>query len=150
MRLFQSKRGISSVALILLLLISFIIGAVLSYMWTIGYYVSSEYSLPSQANITIENVQFSPENTTLFNVTVLNPSYSSNVTIEQIKVETITDGNIHDVVTTMLPFKLSRGTSQTFTCIWNWGNYTGHALNVIVLLSEGSGATLKASTPIIP
>lgn len=146
MRLFQDMRGISKLVLILLLLFSFVLGATLSYIWTMGFYAPSEYHLPKKANVTIENVQFFPDDATSFNVTVLNPSYSSNVTIEQVNVETA-DGKLHNTTLQSSPISLARGTSQTIKSFWNWGNYTGQTLDIIVLLSEGSGATLKASTP---
>jgi len=40
--------------LIILLLLAFVVGATLSYVWTMGYYASSEFQLPEKTNITIE------------------------------------------------------------------------------------------------
>lgn len=150
MRLSHNVKGISKLILILLLLVSFIVGALLSYIWTMGFYAPSEYRLSSQGNITIENVEFYPENATFFNVTLLSPSYSpSTVMIGEIIVST-NDGLLHIATKTIpqLPYDLAPGTSQTLQAYWNWANYTGQIVDVIVLVSEGeSGATSLKLTP---
>jgi len=149
MRLIHEVKGVSKLILILLLLVSFIIGALLSYIWTMGFYASQEFHLPSKANVTIEKVELYAENATFFDVTVLNPSYSrSSVAIEQFKVST-NDGSLHKVTNTQpsLPSILAPGNSQTFKAYWNWGNYAGQTLNVILLIADGSGATLQKRTP---
>jgi len=145
MRLIHDVKGISKLILILLLLVSFILGALLSYIWTMAGY----YHLPSHANVTIENLEFYAENATFFNVTLLNPSYSlSTVKIEQIMVST-NDGLLYNVINTLpsLPSDLAPSDSQTFKAYWNWANYTGQTVNVIAFVKEGSGPTFKKITP---
>lgn len=146
MRLSRNARGMSKLILILLLLISFVLGAFLSYLWTMGFYSPLEYNLPEQANVTVENVQFFPEDATSFNVTVLNPSYSSDVVIEQIKVET-PDGELHTTTSPSLPIQLARGASQTLKSYWSWGNYTGQNVRVHVHVLKGTGSNLQTRTP---
>jgi len=151
MRLIHDVKGISKLIFILLLLVSFIVGALLSYIWTMGYYASLEFHLPSQKNITIENVEFfSVENVTFFNVTILHPSYSpsTDVEIKQITVST-DDGLLHSPTATdpQLPQPLARGSSLTVKSFWNWANYTGQTVNVIAFVADGSGATFGASIP---
>lgn len=149
MRLIHDVKSISKLILILLLLGSFIIGALLSYIWTMGFYASGEYHLPSKSNITIENVEFFAEDATFFNVTLLNPSYSlSTVKIDKIIVST-NDGLFHNATGTLpsLPHDIAPSNSQTFKTYWNWANYTGQTVNVIAFVAEGSGATFKASIP---
>jgi len=146
-RLTQNLKGISKLAVMFLLIIFFLLGATLSYIWTMGFYAPREFNLPSQTNITIEDVKFFTENATFFNVTVLNPSYSpSTTTIEQIKIET-SDGKLHDTMTPSLPIPLARGTSQTFQSFWNWGNYTGQTVRLHAFVSGGLGSNVRASTP---
>ena len=147
MRLAQNIMGISKLALILLMFISFLLGATLSYIWTMGFYAPGEFNLPSQPNLAIENVQFDVENAAFFNVTVLNPSYSSDAKIEQIKVST-EDGTVHSVTSTSppLPFTLPPGESRIITSFWNWGNYAGQTVEVYVLVAEGSGSAAQAKT----
>jgi len=149
MRLIHDVKGVSKLIFILLLLVSFIVGALSSYIWTMGYYAPLEFHLPSQANVTIESVEFSADNTALFDFTLLNPSYSpSNVTVERIIVST-NDGLFYNVTDTLpaLPSVLAPGNSQIFSAAWNWGNYTGQTVNVIVIVADGSGATFRARTP---
>jgi len=148
MRLIHDVKGISKLFLLLLLLVSFIVGALLSYIWTMGFYASQEFHLPTQANVTIEKVEFNAGNATSFNVTVLNPSYSrSSIAIAQVWVST-SDGslfNVTNIEPSLLP--LAPGLSQTFKAYWSWGYYAGQAVNVIVLVEDGSGATLQQTTP---
>lgn len=149
MSLIKGTKGISKLALTILLFISFILGATVSYVWAVGFYTSSEFQLPSKTNITIENVHFPQENATFFNVTVLNPSYSrSKATVQQIQVQT-EDGLLHNIVSTVpqLPKELAIGESKTFNTFWNWSDYTNQRIKVMVFISEGSGATTEAQIP---
>lgn len=82
MRLIHDIKGISKLVLILLRLIDFVLGALLSYIWTMGGYAPPEFHLPSQANVTIEKVELDVQNARFFNVTALNPSYSPSVEIK--------------------------------------------------------------------
>lgn len=147
MRLLQGLRGISKLMLIILLLLAFIVGATLSYIWTMGYYASTEFQLPKKANITIEDVTFSAQDTTFFNVTILNPSYSpSPVEIQQIVV--LTDDDFYTVeVTPSLPFTLETGSLQTFRGSWNWANYVGKPVKVVAYVADGSGANIQTEIP---
>jgi len=148
MRLTRDVKGVSKLILIILLLVSFILGSVLSYIWTMGYYAPQEFHLPSQANIAIENAEFFAENANFFNVTVLNPSYSpSNVTINQFLLSA--GGVLLNATSSApsLPYELAPGISQTFQIHLNWGNYTRQTVTVIAVVADGSGATVQAITP---
>jgi len=149
MRLIHDVKGVSKLILIVSLLVSFIVGALLSYIWTMGYYAPQEFHRPSQTNVTIEKVEFYAENATFFNVTLLNPSYSpSLVRIEQILMST-GKGVLLKATDTVpsLPHELSPGSSQTFKAYLNWGNYTGQTVNVMAFVADGSGATFQKRTP---
>jgi len=147
MRLLQGLRGISKLMLIILLLLVFIVGATLSYIWTMGYYASPEFQLPKKADLTIEDVTFSAQDTTFFDVVILNPSYSpSSANIDQIVVLT-EDGILHDVEVSLRSLEV--GSSETFRGFWNWANYTGQIMKVIVFVSDGSGPTTKAPLPYV-
>lgn len=138
-------KGISRLVVLILLVIFFILGGMLSYIWTMGFYAPSEYNLPNKTNVSIEGVQFSVEDPTYFNVTVLNPSYSpSKATIQEIKTQT-PDGISHDIPSTSppLPRDLEAGQSETFISNWNWGNHTDQEIKVLVFVAEGSGATFE-------
>jgi len=148
MPLAQNVKGISKLAMILLLLISFLLGTILSYIWTMGFYASPEFHLPSQTNLTIENVRFPAEDATFFDVTMLNPSYSpSNATIERIKVST-SDDKTHNIALTSptLPLTLAPGKIQTIRSFWNWANYTGQTVDVYAVIAQGSGPAFQVKT----
>ena len=145
MKLAQNLKGISKLAFLLLMVIFFLLGGIFSYIYTMGFYAPGEFNVPSHS-LAIEDVHFSPENAFVFNVTVLNPSYSaSNAIIDRIKVST-SDGRLHSINYTLpeLPLPLSPGKSQTIRNSWDWGNYTGQTLEVYVLTVGSSGATVKA------
>jgi len=151
MRLIRDARALSRFTLALLLLVAAIIGALLSYLWVIGYYESLHIQVPEVATITITNATFVPQNATFFNITLLNPSLSpSEATITKIAVST-KDGVLHRVGETYpsLPYRLARSASETFSCSWNWGNYTGETVQIIVFIEDGSGATFPRVTPLV-
>lgn len=151
MRLIQNAIGISKLILILLLLISAIVGAVLTYMWTEGYYQSIGFRILETATVTITNVAFDSQDPTFFNVSILNPSISpSSVTVTRIMVST-EDEILHSVtaVTPPLPITLSINKSKTFKCVWNWTDYTGEDIKVHVVVADGSGSNLEKTTPLV-
>ena len=151
MRLIRNAIGISKLILILLLLISAVVGAVLTYMWTEGYYQSIGFRILETATVTITNVAFDSQNPTFFNVSILNPFISpSSVTVTQIMVST-EDAVLHDVtaVTPPLPAKLSISNSKTFKCIWNWTDYTGEDIKVHVVVADGAGSNLEKTIPLV-
>ncbi len=145
MRLIRNVKGVSKTILILLLLVAFSVGALLSFVWSLGYYGPWEHRLPSKSNITVENVKFDVNDATYFNATVLNPSYSlSSVQITQFLISTVSGTLVgSDSANPSLPYDLSPGSSQTFKVDLNWGDYTGQVVNVIVFVADGSGATYQ-------
>ncbi len=158
MRQFRNACGTSKVILVLLLFMSFIIGALLSYIYTMGYYAPSEFRLPEEPTITIQSVEFSKQDTLFFNVTVLNPSYSpSDVNITRIEARTTDDNKIHTINDVMptLPFMLGKGHYQTFRATWHWANYTGIKLpytdtqvEIRVFIQDGRGEILELKRPL--
>jgi len=149
MRLTRNSKAISKLTLILILLIFFLLGGLLSYVWTMGFYAPNEYNLPAEANLTVEKLVFYPSNATFFNITVLNPSYSpTRASILRLRAAT-GDGKVHSISTTApnLPVTLEPGTSNTIKSFWDWRNYTGQPVDFYVLIGEGSGAAVQARTP---
>jgi hypothetical protein len=128
----------------------FIVGATVSYVWTMGYYASEQYRLPEKPALSIEAVKFSAQNTSFFGIVVLNPSYSpQNAKIDKLAVlignEVLTDLE----VSPNLPRTLEVGDSENFTVEWNWANYTGQAIEIVLFLTEGSGATNQTLLPYV-
>jgi len=158
MRLTCDTKGISRLVLILLMLIFFTVGALFSYVYTMGFYAPSEFKLPSESVITIESVEFSDQNTSFFNVTLLNPSYSpSSVEVTRIEARTPDDNEIHMITNTQptIPYQLERGEIRKFQAMWNWANYTGiklpysdQPIEVRVFLADGRGEILEVKRPL--
>lgn len=144
----KSSLGISKILFVIGLSVALIVGAVVSYLWTMGYYASEQYRLPTEPSLSIETINFPAQNTSFFEVELLNPSYSPRkVKIERLVVLT-EDDVLHDIeVTPNLPFPLEVGDSQTFRGLWNWANYTGSIVKVIVFVSDGSGSAVETSLP---
>jgi len=158
MQLIRDATGISRIILILLLLISFIAGALFSYVYTMGYYAPSEFRIPENSVMTIQSVEFSKQDAHYFDVTVLNPSYSpSEVNITRIEARTTEDKLVHVATATVpsLPFTLQKGESQTFRASWDWASYTGIKLpysgsivEIRVFLQDGRGELLETRRPV--
>ena len=155
----KNTHGMSRIILILVLLITFILGVVLSYVYNMGYYAPSEFRLPKDSAITIESVEISQQDTRFFNVTVLNPSYSpSDVNITRIETRTA-DNNRTNVMTEIspgLPFPIKRGQSQKFKATWNWANYTDiqfpysdKPVEIRVLTEDGRGVIYELVRPLV-
>lgn len=151
MRLVHDVKSVSKLILIILLLLSFVIGALVSYVWTMGFYAPQEFNLPKGSLVSIEGVSFSAQDTSYFNVTVLNPSYSTSaVKLGKITAQTLDNNKLHEIYNSNppLPYTLERGQSVTLKCDWNWANYTGITLpyastwvHILVDIEDGSGAT---------
>jgi hypothetical protein len=159
MRLVHDVKGVSKLILIILLLVSFVVGALVSYVWTMGFYASQEFNLPKGGSVSIEGVSFSAQDTSYFEVTVLNPSYStSTVKLTKITARTIDDNRLHEVNNSVppLPYTLERGQSVTLKCDWSWASYTGIGfpyastwVHIVVDIEDGSGATFTIKEPVV-
>ena len=146
--------GISKLSLLILLLAAGSLGAALSYMWTVAYYVEVGHRVPQGiTTITVTNVTFPLEDCTYFEVSVLNPSYSNaDANIAGIAVVGMDDGAeaVLDVppesVEPPIPYPLSKGEDVTFRCLINWQDFAGQMVYVSVFLQDGSGATSPYET----
>jgi len=149
LRVIKNVKAISKLSLILLLLTAGTVGAILSYMFVMGYYFSIGLRVPEKTSIAITNATFPVQDATMFNVTILNPSFSpSNATVTQIEV--ITEENkvyVTNILRPAAPYSMKPGSLETFTCLWYWSNYNNTEVTINVLLAEGSGATLRTRTP---
>jgi len=151
MKLTRNIKAISKLLLILLLLTATIIGAILSYLWVIGWVITLGIRVPEKPTVSITNITFNPQDTSYFNVTLLNPSYSpKEANITQIAAST-EDGRLHNIteINPYLPYPLPKAKEETFTCLWNWANYTGETVKIIAFIADGSGPTFEAQTPLV-
>jgi len=160
MQLIHDVKGTSKIILIFLLIVAFAVGALLSYVWTMGFYAPNEFHLPSRTTTVIESVAFNRQDASFVNVTVLNPSYSpSNVTISRIQARTLDDNILSEITVTspQIPYTLRIGEVQTFRCNWNWANYTGIKLppssgknvKIDIITTDGFGEIAFAAKPLV-
>lgn len=154
MRLTRNVKGISKLLFVLLLLTALVVGAILSYLWVIGYYLSLDLVNPEDITVNITDYAFDYQDTSFFNVTIQCPtSYKSEETADITRIAVSTeDGVLHDKIGTdpLLPYKFQKkGKSQTFKCLWNWANYTGETIKIIAFVAKGSGPTFEAETPLV-
>lgn len=151
MSLTQNVKGISRLVMLFLLIIAFLLGATLSYVWTMGFYAPSEFKLPGEPNLTIEKIQFLAIDSSYFNVTALNPSYSpSDAIIQGVKVATSDDKVNSSLITDpTMPFTLASGKTQIFRVFWSWGAYSGQAVDVYLIITGGSGPAVQSETAFV-
>jgi hypothetical protein len=142
-------RGISTLALILLLLCSVIFGALLSYLWVMAnFYLEPENTI----DLVITEINFPVDHADYFNLTVMNPSHSiSAVNITKIFFSLENDTTMYDVQETFpsLPITIERGSIKTIVCYKNWGNFAGETITVHVLSDSMSGASSSFKTKFV-
>jgi hypothetical protein len=144
----RNVKAISKLLFILLLLLAMIIGSIFSYLLLVGYYINLETRIPENTTISVIDVNLDMQNAETFNITLLNPTYSpAEATIKEIWVAT-EDNEAHRIlsVNPQLPYELGKGKEETFNCAWNWGDYIGETMKVIVLVEDGSGAVYEIET----
>lgn len=116
--------------MVLLILASLIIGALISYMWVMAAF----WNMPQNVTtMVVEDVVFPSNDFTYFNVTVINPSNSiSDLNLTAFKVVDEAANQTYDVPTTSpaVPFNMTIGTRQTFTCYENWGDFAGESVRI--------------------
>ena len=147
MKVARNLKAISKLLLILLLLLAMIIGSIFSYLLLAGYYLNLDIKVPENTTLSVVDVGLNMQNAETFNITVLNPTYSpTEAKITEILVAT--EDEIHTVVNVNpeLPYKLDKGREETFVCNWNWGDYAGETLKVIIIVEDGSGAVYEVET----
>lgn len=145
----RNTKGISRLSLLILLLASGTVGVVLSYLWTVGYYVETGFKVPEGVTtITITNVTFPIGNSAYFDVTILNPSYSkADANITGIAIVAATnDIELTESIEPSLPYPLRKSEAITFRCKRNWGEFAGQTIRIVVFLQDGSGATSSYET----
>lgn len=155
MSLRSKSKAVSQLILIILLFISFIVGALLSYLWTIAPFVEYRVAEDKTALI-ITDVSFDPNNARQFNLTVLNPSYSKeDARIMQIGfiaenatfilVTNVTENN--EIL--QFPITLKRGEEKTLTCKTYWGEIAGQVLDIVISGPNIVGSSVHLRTPFV-
>ncbi|MEM3665446.1 MAG: hypothetical protein QW222_00005, partial [Candidatus Bathyarchaeia archaeon] len=150
MNMTNGTKAISTFILILLVLLSMIIGALLSYMWVLSnFYLEPENTV----GVVITEVNFPVNHGDYFNVTVMNPSHSpSDTNITEIYLTIKGDPHLYRVNETdpeKFPIPLQRGSVKTIKCIMNWGKFAGEIITVHVSAFNASGATRSSETKFV-
>ncbi len=141
-------RAVSTILFILMIFVSLIIGGLIAYLWVLSGY----YNMPANSlSLSVENVVFSQQDFTQFNVTVLNPSNSAsdlNITGFRVTDQSQNETFLVGTVDPALPFLLRIGTKQGFKCLKNWSDFAGHTVIVEPLAS--ANATVQSLPYVTP
>ena len=151
LKLIKNVKALSRLSIIILLIASLIVGALLSYLWVMGYYLTLGIKIPENTTLSISNVVFTPQNTSYFNVTFFNPSYSPSAA-NMTGVAVISEGGkLHAIsqATPGWPYIVPKAQDVTFQCIWDWAKYEGQNIQVIASVENGSGPTYNTKTPLV-
>jgi len=158
----SNMKAVSTLTLIILMIISAIMGGVISYLFTIASYIE----IPTGTSVTITGIYLDEKNATAFKVGVLNPSYSpADATITKIAVSLKTELKLYDVLEaepsiengTIIP----KSKSLNITCSklrtedlnMTWGEFAakfaGETIIVHVFSSDAPAANMEASLPFV-
>jgi len=158
----SNLKAVSTLAIILLMIISAIIGGLLSYMFTITLFTK----IPEKTTVTITDVYFDKENARSFKISLLNPSYSpTNATVTRIAVSLKGGLELYDVVVTEPSIEngivIQKGETLNITCLRaqrdsadvSWGRlaceFAGEDITVHVFSPDSAAANIEASLPLV-
>ncbi|MGQ9537974.1 MAG: hypothetical protein ACUVTE_00070 [Candidatus Bathycorpusculaceae bacterium] len=162
MRINANIKGLSTLTVILIVIVSAIIGGIISYAFTIAYYTK----IPEKTAIAVTGIYIDKENVQSFNVSILNPSYSpADATISRIAVSLKGETQLYDV-TEMEPsiadgLVVPVGASLNITCLKirkdssniTFGefvsNFAGKTIIVHVFSSDSSAANMESTLPLV-
>jgi len=155
-------KGVSTFAIILIMIISATVGGLISYMFTIAFFIT----IPEDTTVTITSVYFNKENAASFKIRVLNPSYSpGNATITRIAVSLQGGSQLYDVVQTEPSIEngivVPKGEALNITCFRaqkdsvdvSWGRlaseFAGENITVHVFSPDSPAANIETSLPLV-
>ncbi len=158
----SNLKGVSTLAIILLMVISAIIGGLLSYMFTIVLFSS----IPEKTTVTITDVYFDKKNARSFKISLLNPSYSpTTATVTRIALSLKGGPELYDVVSTEPSIEngivIQKGETLNITCLeaqrdsanvpWGKlaGEFAGENITVHVFSPDSPAANIEASVPFV-
>jgi hypothetical protein len=158
----SNLKAVSTLAIILLMIISAIIGGLLSYMFTIVLFTK----IPEKTTVTITDVYFDKENARSFKISLLNPSYSpTTATVTRIAVSLKGGLELYDVVVTEPSIEngmvIQKGETLNITCLraqrdsanvpWGKlaGEFAGQNITVHVFSPDSPAANVEVSVPFV-
>jgi archaellum component FlaF (FlaF/FlaG flagellin family) len=162
MWMLHNTKAVSTITLIILIIISAIIGGVISYLFTIAYYIE----MPPGTTVTITKVYIDEKNATAFKVSVLNPSYSpTDATITTIFVSLKTESKLYEILETdpslVNGIIVPKGKTLNITCSllrvedrnMTWGEFAakfaGETIIVHVFSSDAPAANIETKMPLV-
>lgn len=148
MHIRKEVKAVSTFFAILLILVSLIFGALISYMWTMAPF----YREPDTVNLAVTDVNFPVNRADYLNFTIMNPSHSpSGTNITNIYLTVEGESTTINIASSFpnLPFPLDRGMTKTVECFTNWGQYAGKTITVHVSSVNASGASRSAKTEFV-
>jgi len=162
MSLKKRTKAVSNLLLIILMIVSAILGGIVSYMFTIALFIE----LPEETALAITGVYFDAENATAFTVSVLNPSYSPTAAnITKIALSLKGETQLYDVIKTSPSIQngtiVQKGEVKNITCLnilkgkanVTWGRFAGEFAGKTVIVhvfAEGySAANMEAKIPFV-
>lgn len=155
-------KAVSTLVIILLVIISAIIGGLLSYMFTIAFFTR----IPEKTTAIITDVYFDKENARAFKISVLNPSYSpTNATVTRIALNLKGESQLYDIVATEPPIEngiiIQKGEVLNITCLRaqrdsanvSWGRlageFAGENITLHVFSPDSLAANIETSLPFV-
>jgi hypothetical protein len=144
-RVTKNAKAVSKIVFILLLILFMVISSIFTYLIVAGYYLNLGTGVPETTTLSIKEVSFDTGKPGTFDLTVLNPTYSpTSANITQIYVIT-EDDTIYTIATTSptLPSIVAKGKEATFSCTWNWADYSDELVKVVVIVADGSGSVYE-------
>jgi len=158
--LVPNRKGVSTLILILLLLISAVVGGIITYMFAIAPFIE----VPERTTVNITNVYIDKENATSFKIGVLNPSYSStNATITRIAINLKGESQLYDITETNPQIgngiTLQRSETLNITCskvgkdganvTWGEvaGEFAGKTIAINVFSPDALAANIEKTLP---
>lgn len=158
----KNIKAVSTLAIILLMIVSAIIGGLLSYMFTISFFTR----IPGKTTVAITNVYFDRENARSFKISVLNPSYSpTSATVTRIALSLNGKSQLYDVVETEPSIEkgivIPKGEALNITCLKaqkdgadvSWGRlageFAGENITVHVFSPDSPAANIEAPVPFV-
>lgn len=145
MHIRKQTKAISTLLAILLILLSAIIGALISYMWTMApFYLEPENAI----DLIVTDANFPVNHATYFDVTVMNPSHSisgTNITSIYVTAEGFNSTTARGTEPS-LPIFIDKGTSKTINCSLEWGEMAGETITVHVLTMNKTEAARAVET----
>jgi hypothetical protein len=157
-------RAVSTFVIIILMIISAIVGGIISYAFTIAYYAKK----PQGTTLTITDVYVNKDNVNQFTISVLNPSYSpTDATISRIAISLKEETQLYDIIETNPPLEngiiVPIGESKNITCITirkdnatvkigeligSFG-FAGKTIIVHVFSSDSAAANMETKLPFV-